>query len=195
MGLARQSRDLSRFLEVAGYHPDKLFNALHGAQRLNFTDAVTGRPLDVLLDRFAMCHAIDLRDRLAVDCVTIPIADLLLTKLQVVQLNDKDLVDLMALLADHPLGERDRDCIDAGRVTEVLGKDWGFEHTVRLNLGKLRGAVADRGLPAGLAAAIDERIDSLLRALDGGRKTIGWQLRARLGERVRWYELPEDVRH
>ena len=195
VGLARQSKDLTRFFAEAGYVPDKLFNAIHGAQRLNFTDARTGRPLDVLLDRFSMCHAIDLRDRLAVSQVTIPLADLLLTKLQVVRINDKDLLDLTALLADHELGGQDDDQIDLGRITAVLGKDWGFEHTIRLSLARLNESLAVRDLPAPLAGTVRDRIAGLTAALDAGRKSVAWQLRARVGERVRWYEEPEDVRH
>jgi hypothetical protein len=212
ISLSKSSRDLTRFLESMGYQPDKLFNALHGAQRLNFTDVTRDRPLDVLLDRFAMCHALDLRGRLAVDPVTIPLADLLLTKLQVVQINDKDLLDLTALLADHPLSAHDHGStddswtddgstgnghgsIDLGRLTAVLGKDWGFEHTVRINLEKLRESLAGRGLAETTAAAVVERIAGIASALDQAGKSLAWQLRARVGERVRWYELPEDVRH
>jgi hypothetical protein len=196
IGHARQSREITSFFESMGYIPDKLFNAIHGAQRLNFEDAATGRPLDVLLDKFTMCHAIDLRDRLTIDEVTIPLADLLLTKLQVVQINDKDMTDLAAMLADHAPGSvAEHENIDLGRFTDVLGKDWGFEHTVRLNLGKLREYVADRELPGELGATIDARIGALLAALGSGRKTVGWKLRAQVGERVRWYELPEEGRH
>jgi hypothetical protein len=196
IGHARQSRTLTPFLESMGYQPDKLFNAIHGAQRLNFEDPATGRPLDVLLDKFVMCHALDLRDRLAVDQLTIPLADLLLTKLQVVQINDKDMVDLAAILADHAPGiATDHENIDLGRFTDVLGRDWGFEHTVRLNLVKLREYVAGRELPRELAARIDERVGALLSALDSGGKTVGWKLRGQVGERVRWYELPEEGRH
>jgi hypothetical protein len=189
------SRDLIRFAESMGYQPDKLFNALHGAQRLNFTDAATGRPLDVLLDRFTMCHTIDLTDRLGIDPVTIPLADLLLTKLQVVRINQKDLLDLTALLADHPLGGQEAGSIDVSRLTAVLGKDWGFEHTARPNIDKLRTFVAEFGLPEPMRGTVDERIAGILAALDKGTKSLGWHLRARIGERIRWYELPEDVRH
>src|SRR5215469_2412864 len=123
IGHARHSRELTPLLESMGYQPDKLFNAIHGAQRLNFEDSTTGRPLDVLLDKFVMCHALDLRDRLAVDQLTIPLADLLLTKLQVVQINDKDMVDVAAMLADHAPGTAgEHDNIDAGRFTGVLGR-------------------------------------------------------------------------
>lgn len=195
IGLARQSRELILLFDAMGYQPDRLFNAIHGAQRLNFTDASTGRPLDVLLDRFSMCHAIDLRDRLAAGPVTIPLADLLLTKLQVVRLNDKDLLDLTALLADHGLDGQDDDSIDLRRVTTVLGREWGFEHTIRLNLDRLRDSLAGRDLPADMVGTIDDRIAHLISALAQGRKTVAWQLRARVGERVRWYEEPEDVRH
>ena len=195
IGHARQSRDLTRFLESIGYQPDKLFNAIHGAQRLNFADAATGRPLDVLLDKFVMSHALELRDRLPVDQLTIPLADLLLTKLQVVEINDKDMVDLAAMLADHAPGTgTDHENIDLGRFIDVLDRDWGFEHTVRLNLAKLREFVAGRELPEQLSTRIDERVGALLSALDSGRKTVGWRLRGQVGERVRWYELPEEGR-
>ena len=196
VGHARQSKELTALLESMGYQPDKLFNAIHGAQRLNFEDAATGRPLDVLLDKFVMCHALNLRDRLAVDELTIPLADLLLTKLQVVQINDKDMVDLAALLADHAPGTAtDHENIDLGRFTDVLDKDWGFEQTVRLNLAKVREYAAGRELPEQLAARIDDRIGALLSALDTSGKTVGWKLRGKVGERVRWYELPEEGRH
>jgi hypothetical protein len=192
---SKASRELTRFLEAMGYHPDKMFNALHGKQRLNFTDGLTARPLDVLLDQFTMCHTLDLRNRLGLDAVTVPLADLLLTKLQVVQMNEKDLLDITALLADHPVGGSEEDSIDLGRLTAVLGRDWGFEHTVRINLEQVRASLGERGLAESVVAAIGERIARIAAALDSGGKSLGWQLRARVGERVRWYELPEDVRH
>jgi hypothetical protein len=195
ISLSRVSRELAAFAESLGYRPDKLFNALHGNQRLNFTDPATGRPLDVLLDEFHMCHSLDLRDRLTLEPVTIPLADLLLTKLQVVQINEKDLVDITALLADHPLGAGEGDSIDLGRLASVLDRDWGFEHTVKINLEKVRASLPGRGLADAVSAAVSERITGIRTGLDAGRKSLAWQLRARVGERVRWYELPEDVRH
>lgn len=195
ISLSKASRELTRFLESMGYQPDKLFNALHGKQRLNFADPNSGRPLDVLLDHFSMCHSLDLRDRLSLDSDTIPLADLLLTKLQVVQINEKDLLDITALLVDHPIGGPDRDSIDLGRLTTVLGKDWGFEHTVRINLDKVQASLADRGLSDSLTSTVRDRVTGIAAALEQGAKSISWQLRARVGERVRWYELPEDVRH
>lgn len=189
----KTARAIAGFLESLGYEPDKMFNALHGAQRMNFMDRDHDRPLDVLVDRFAMCHTLELRQRIALDDLTIPLADLLLTKLQVVQLNNKDLLDLSALLADHPLGE-DRDSIDVQRLTEVLSADWGFEHTARTNLEHVSRFATD-GTQGRLTESIQAAVQQIQEALDQSSKTLTWKIRARIGERVRWYELPEDVRH
>ena len=123
-------------------------NALHGATRLNFHDPERDRPVDVLLDRFAMCHELDLADRIDGGELTLPLADLLLTKLQVVRLNDKDALDLFAMLGDHAFGSDD---IDLGRILAVTRGDWGFEHTIHGTLRTLRerlpGLRTARGRP------------------------------------------------
>jgi len=191
---ARERQEIGRFFEAQGYVGERLFNALHGATRLIFADPTTGRPVDVVFDEFVMCHAIDLRDRLEVDDVTLPLADLLLTKLQIVQLNEKDLLDILALLADHPIDRSDREAIDLDRIDAVTGDDWGLEHTMRRTLDRAREAAGQVGLVDEVGHAIRERIDELTRALDVARKTRKWRLRARVGERVRWYRLPEEAR-
>lgn len=194
--LSSGRHQVTAYLQEMGYVPDKLFNALHGAQRLNFMDPDRSRPLDVLIDKFTMCHTIDFRRRLTHDELTIPLADLLLTKLQVVELNDKDVKDLVALLLDHPLGtSSDLEAIDTGRLADVLGSDWGFEHTIRLNLAKLPSLMEGRTLPEAVVGTVAKRIDGIVSVLDGTKKTLRWKARAAVGERVRWYELPEDVRH
>lgn len=194
--LSSARQKVARFLEEMGYVPDKLFNAIHGAQRLNFMDPARARPLDVLVDRFVMCHTIDFRKRLLLEPLTIPLSDLLLTKLQVVELNPKDVKDIIALLVDHPLSPGPaKDTIDLSRLADVLGADWGFEHTVRQSLAKVLDHVPEYALPDTGAATVKDRVDGVLAALDAARKTLAWKARAVVGERVRWYELPEDVRH
>jgi hypothetical protein len=195
MTLSSGRKKTVAFFEEMGYVPDKMFNAIHGATRLNFMDPTRNRPLDVLLDRFQMCHNIDFRQRLNVDPLTVPLADLLLSKLQVVQLNLKDNQDIVALLADHALGDGRNDTIETGRLVSLLGADWGFEHTVQLNLQVVLNSLATFDLPAGIADQISERIGQIVAALESGKKTIGWKSRSLVGERVRWYELPEEVRH
>jgi hypothetical protein len=191
---AARSRDRSRvvdFLGANGYAPDTMFNALHGASRLNFTDPVRDRPLDVLVDRFRMCHELDLRPALDGTQLTLPLADLLLTKLQVIEINEKDVRDICALLADHPL---EPGGIDPARILEVARADWGFEHTIHRTLAELPARVADLGLPPATASAILDRATELGAALHAAPKTAKWRMRARVGERVRWYESPEEAR-
>lgn len=183
---------LTRFLEDYGYTPDKRFNALHGASRLMFVDEKRQRRIDVILDRFAMCHSIDLHGRLAGQESTLPLVDLLLTKLQVFQLNEKDLLDILALLADHPLGKGANE-IDTGRVEMVTRGDWGLEHTIRRTLETAHGRANWPGLPPATIHSIRERIDGIVSVLDASSKTARWKMRDRIGERVRWYELPEEV--
>jgi len=195
ISLRSARHQITRFFEAMGYVPDELFNAIHGAQRLNFMDPAHNRPLDVLLDRFVMCHTLDLRRRLTLEPLTIPLPDLLLTKLQVVRINEKDIRDLVVLVADHPVTGPSGEALDLKRLSSVLGRDWGFEHTVRANLARLRESLDDYDVPAEMRTRVVERVDAIVAALNQGKKTIGWRARGIVGERFRWYELPEDVNH
>jgi hypothetical protein len=197
MDFAGEKRSASRikeFFAAEGYIPEKLFNALHGAHRLNF-GAPDGRwTVDVILDELAMSHKLDLRGRTAGTAPTLDLADLLLTKLQIWEVNRKDLGDALCVLADHPLAESDGDAIDLRRIRSVLGADWGFCHTVERNLGKV--AELWRAEPIeGVPFRVDAQVFGLLKAIDAAPKSAKWKARARVGERVRWYETPEEVRH
>jgi hypothetical protein len=184
---------LTKFLEQEGYTPDKRFNALHGASRLIFVDGARSRRIDVILDRFSMCHTIDLRGRMAGDEDTIPLADLLLTKLQIFELNEKDLRDILALLADHAIGPAP-DEIDPKRIADLTRGDWGLEHTVRRTLDQVRERAGWPGLDSQTVHVIRTRVDEITHVLDTTPKSARWKMRDRVGERIRWYELPEEVR-
>lgn len=186
---------LTRLLESLGHAPDKRFNALHGGQRLFFWDGKHERQLDVFIDEFEMCHKFDLRKRLALDssAPTLPLADLVLTKMQVVEMNLKDMKDLAALLQDQPLTQ-DESGINLMYITKLTGNDWGLQHTVEGTIAKVRQAD-----PTELAAetahyALGDQLDALERAMRDASKSTGWKLRSRVGERMRWYELPEEAR-
>ncbi len=198
--LGKQRKDVAAFLESAGCEADRRFNNLNGDRQMYFR-APSGRPIDVMVDRVPMCHTLDFRRSFASLPLTLGAADLLLSKLQIVELNEKDAHDIVHLLAALPLGEGpgepDRPVIDLARLDEVLGADWGWWKTVTDNLDKLEGLVdAYPGLvppdapedPLGAARRLRERAER-------APKTVQWKLRARVGSRVRWYELPEEVDH
>jgi hypothetical protein len=197
-GEARSASAIADFLAARGYVPERLFNAIHGAQRLNFAHPDGRWTIDVLLDELRMSHAVAFRGRLATDGPTIDLADLLLTKLQVWEINHKDLGDAAAILADHALvrgrGRPSVQAVDVDRIAGLTGSDWGLDHTVARNLGRLAAFLAETRLaatPFDAAAAVE----ALRRAVLDAPKTLGWRARARVGERVRWYETPEEVRH
>jgi hypothetical protein len=174
------------------YEPDREFNILHGHRRLFFADPVNRREVDVFVDQAHLCHRIDLRTRLESVPTTLSFADLALLKLQVVETNEKDYLDLCAIFADHELTDDDLG-VNYRYIAELCAADWGLWRTV--------DTVAQRaeGFAARLAdfAAADRVVDRLRRLrshLDTVPKSRRWKLRSRVGERKRWYEIPEEIR-
>lgn len=183
------AQTLSATLETNGYQPQVRFNALHGHTRLMFDNDRAGH-VDVFVQDFVMCHRLPLDTRLKIHEQTVPLADLLLTKLQVARLTEKDVSDAAALLLDHRL-TRDETGISVPYVTGLLGRDWGWWRTVTDNLAELSKHLP-RSLPADHSAALRERIASLSEAIEQTPKTLRWRARARVGTRIPWREDPED---
>jgi len=181
-------------LTELGYVAHKSFNLLNGDRRMLFSDTAQERQIDVFVGGFRMCHTIPLLDRLPLEPITLPLAELLLTKLQIVELNEKDVRDVAALLLDHPLGGGDAEMINLSRTAKICAEDWGLWKTVGLSLDRAEQHVRSFPLEPQASATIRERMQELRRALDEAPKSLRWKLRARVGERVLWYELPEEVR-
>lgn len=189
VGRAGDARAIGRLMEELGYLPDAEFNSLHGHQRLYFWDQPNERQLDVFIESIAMCHHLTLTGRLERDARTLTLADLLLTKLQVVEVNEKDLKDAAALLADHDVSP---DGIDPQLIVSVLATDWGWWRTATESLRKVSSYAGSLTGFDG-AAVIQARVAELLELIEGAPKSLKWKLRARVGEKVRWYDLPEEI--
>jgi hypothetical protein len=189
----REARSVKDLLGSLGYQEDPAFNALHGATRLWFWDPTNQRQVDVFLDVFEMCHRLDLSARVRLPGETLPLADLLLCKLQVVQTNEKDFKDMIALMTDHDLSEGE-DEIDLTYIADLTARDWGLWRTITMVAG--RTVDYARGL-SGLTSVdtVCTRLEHLRDALERSRKSRGWRLRARVGDRKTWYELPEEAEH
>ena len=180
-------------LREAGYEPHVAFNAMHAGERALYFDEDHGRQVDLFVHMFRMCHEIPLGERLEVEPSTVPLAELLLTKLQIIEVNEKDIRDTVLLLHGHEIAEGDNDAVNGARIAELCAADWGLWRTITANLERCRGHVEDYQLAAEERARVVARLDELLERIEAEPKSRRWKLRAKLGERKRWYELPEEV--
>jgi len=188
-----QSRKVGDLMASLGYEPAKEFNALNGNRRLLFYDVPNERQVDVFVGTFEMCHVIPISDRIAIEEKTIPLAELLLTKMQVVELNEKDLTDIVALLHHHEVADHDDDAVNAGEVARLTADDWGLWRTTQMNIDRVRERAGTVGLSDEEHRQVMERLDALSAAIDAAPKSRGWRLRDRIGDRKRWYENPDEV--
>lgn len=191
VGYSKQSKGTKQLFSELGYVPRDRFNAMNGDSRLIFNDMENQRRVDIFLDEFRMCHRFDFRDRLGIDERTIPLADLLATKLQIIEINQKDMKDIFSLLVDFEVGETDDGMINGSYLARLCGGDWGVYKTLTLNLDRLLKNLPETGLGASQQALVQARIDQLRRRIEGAPKSLKWRMRERIGERVQWYELPE----
>jgi hypothetical protein len=198
-GSIRSSRKaLMEMLAEEGYVGDRNFNALYGDKQLYFTHADSGLAIDVMIDRLHMCHTVEFAERATVLPYTLSPTDLLLSKLQIVELNAKDLDDCLRLLVSFALTDSDApDVIDLRVIRALVGEDWGWFKTISLNLEKIRAALGDGSAVAPGGGRLDpaEAARTLSEALEQAPKSRRWKLRDRVGERKRWYELPEETPH
>jgi hypothetical protein len=183
----KEVRALNQIFISSGYVEDKLFNAIHGATRLIYIDQSNARPVDVLVDNFKMCHEIELKNRLSHGGSTISSEDLLLTKLQIVSITEKDLLDLIALLVDQEF--------DFDYISNLLSNDWGFEKTVLQNLVKINSFLESVKIDMALKIVSKRKIQDLNLEIEGTKKTLNYKLRAKIGEKMPWFEEPEELSH
>ncbi len=214
LDFATRSRDRGAFYELLaneGYTPDKRHNALFGGKQAYFVDEPRHRPVDVLVDSLEMCHRFEFKDRLVASTPTLPLAELLLSKLQVVKINRKDVLDALVLLAEHPLGQDDgapnartgQGAVNVPRILSFTSNDWGWWRTVTGNLDTLDKYLAveltpeDLDLNNGREVLFHPgaQVAGLRKAIDDAPKSTRWKLRARVGERQTWYQEPEEMGH
>jgi hypothetical protein len=182
-----------------GFEGDRRFNLMHGHKQMYFVSPASGTAVDVVMDQLHMCHVLEFKDRIARMPFTLDVTDLLLSKLQVVEQNEKDVQDIVYLLAAYEVRDGDDPgTIGLARIGKVVADDWGWWRTATGNLDRvvelLRGDLA-RLVPAGAAFDPIEQALAVRAYADTAPKSLRWKLRSRVGERVQWYELPEEVAH
>jgi hypothetical protein len=187
------------FLASRGFQGDKRFNTIHGDRQMFFTTADGATSVDVIMDRLRMCHVLEFKDRIDRMPHTLDVTDLLLTKLQVVEQNEKDVQDIVYLLAAYEVREGDAPgSIGLDRFCAIIGGDWGWWRTVTRNLERV-ATLAEGDLshlvPSSPPFDPTEQAHQLLDCAEATPKSLRWKIRSKVGERVQWYEIPEETGH
>ena len=191
----RDARTIATALAGLGYREDREVAMTSEGQRGLYDHPVSRVHLDVFFDRLEFCHVIPITGRLGADRPTIPLAELLLSKLQIVKINEKDIVDVILLLLDHQLGSTDDDVINVDLVARLCAADWGLWRTVTGNLGKVSLLAATYPQLSGEQRdTVALHLDELAARLEREPKPFAWRTRARVGDRVKWWTDVDEVR-
>jgi hypothetical protein len=189
MGRREDSKKIMRTLETLGYKPREVFNKLNMGQRLIYYDLGNKRRVDIFLDEFVMCHKFNFKESILADTYTLPITQLVMTKLQVVEMTDKEYLDLIAAFRDFPITDS-AEGIRGNEIAEICARDWGMYTTFRKSLGALLARA--ESLNSEERGKVTSRIEKLISMMDSHPKSLSWRMRARIGEKAKWYELPES---
>ncbi len=187
-GYGKQDRAIRALFAELGYEEDAEVNAFHAeGGRLIFNNPTNRIHADVFMDRLDFCHTIPWKGRLEVDSPTIPLAELLLEKMQIVQINEKDIIDTIMLLREHEIAADDEDHVNAHHVAMLCAAEWGLWRTTTMNLDKVREYLPHLDLDDEDKKVVAQRVAELLSAIDDYPKGTKWKLRAKIGDKKRWY--------
>ena len=193
-GYRKQAGPVKELMQDLGYEEQKEVFIVSEGDRSIFHQINSSLYVDVFYDKLDFSHVISWNDRLEVDNPTIPLAELLLEKMQIFQINEKDIIDTIMLLLEHPLGESDEEVINIERIAQLLSKDWGLWRTTTMNLEKVKQMAGQYSqLKETEQTHVINQVDQSLSRIDNEPKSRGWKLRARVGDRVKWYKEVDEV--
>lgn len=194
--LSSETDRIMRFMESLGYAPDHsmLLSQEYGYHRLIYNHQDTKLHVDIFLDRLKMCHTIDLTERLRIDENTISPSDLLLEKMQIVNTNEKDVVDSAILMIEHEVGFSDKQSINVDYIMSIMSRDWGFYYTFTRNLMRLSDTVnISPDFSPDQKETVTRRVNSILRGVEAAPKTLRWKMRAKVGTKQQWYNDVSEI--
>jgi hypothetical protein len=194
MGYGKQNGNVLKLLDALGYISDKRMRMFQFMGRYLFENPTNKRHIDIFFDKLEFCHTIDFKGRLEIDYPTISLSDILLQKMQIVQINEKDIKDAIVIFREHEVGTEGKETINSDHISDLLSKDWGFWYTVTTNLGKVRAFLPEyQGLSPEDRSDISSKMDRLLEVMDKREKSFGWKMRAKTGARQRWYREVDET--
>ncbi len=191
---SKQAGEIRALLTGLGYLENREVFMVSEGHRAIFENPANHLHLDVFYDKLDFCHEIRWAGRLDKDSPTIPLAELLLEKMQIVKINEKDVIDTIMLLIEHPFGDSDAETINLALIARLCAADWGLWRTVTMNLDKVRKLVEGYNqLSEEQKAQVVAQVNDALARIEAEPKPMAWKMRARVGDRVKWYKDVEEV--
>lgn len=188
VGYVSQGSKISNFIQEMGYERRAIRPSYGMEMRHKYINNTNGCVVDIFLDKLIMCHTVDFRNRLEADYPTIPLAELLLTKLQIVDFTEKDFKDVVVLFMEHDIGKSDEEMINAEIISKVMSDDWGFYYTATTNLKKVMELLSTQNeLKRENRESIERKIKNLLEEIEAKPKSFKWKMRAKVGTKKKWY--------
>jgi len=191
---SNQNKQISTLMAGLGYTENREVFIGSEGERAIFDKPGTGLHVDIFYEKLDFCHAIYWKDRLEVDSPTIPLTELLLEKMQIVQINEKDIIDTIMLLLEHPLGDIDHETINIKLAAQLCANDWGLWRTTTMNLEKVKQLAHHyTQLTPDQKAIVETKVNETISRLNNEPKPMAWRLRDRVGDRIKWYKEVDEV--
>lgn len=183
---------LVSFFAKEGYDIEKRALLIAGNERhIYFGERIP--MIDVFYDKLSYNHPIQYKGRLEIHPHCVSLTDLLLQKLQIVQINDKDLKDVMLLFLAANVSNNDSDGINAKYIAKIMSDDWGFYYTSTMNLEKVKGHLVNvKVLDETQRSTICQKADQIIQIIEAEPKSGGWKRRAQAGTKKIWYNDVAD---
>jgi len=191
---SKQNKQITEMMARMGYRENREVYIASEGERAIFDKPGTGLHVDVFYEKLDFCHAIYWKDRLEIDSPTIPLTELLLEKMQIVEINEKDIIDTIMLLLEHPLGDEDNETINIRLAAQLCAIDWGLWRTTTMNLNKVKQLAQHyTQLSVEEKSKIDSQVDIALKRINDEPKPLAWRIRDKVGDRVKWYKDVDEV--
>jgi hypothetical protein len=193
-GYRKQTKEVKDLMIDLGYGEYKEVSIMSEGDRAIFNHENSSLHVDVFFDKLDFSHVINWDNRLEVDHPTIPLSELLLEKMQIYKINEKDIIDTIMLLLEHPLGDNDDEVINIERIAQLLARDWGLWRTTTMNLDKVKQMAGQYSQIEGeQQTQIVTQVETAKARIEAEPKSRGWRLRDRVGDRVKWYKEVDEV--
>jgi hypothetical protein len=193
-GYKKETKEIKDLMFSLGYEEDREVFIVSEGSRSIFHSTNSSLHVDVFYDKLDFCHLISWNGRLEVDMPTIPLAEMVLEKMQIVKINEKDIIDTIMLLLEHPLGNTDQETINIARIAQLCAKDWGLWRTTTMNLEKVSAlAQGYQVLEPPQKNHVASQVKNALETIEAEPKAVAWRIRARVGDRVKWYKEVDEV--